>query len=156
MIGMGFAMVSAGAITDIQGIYPIIIGANIGTCVTGLLGSIGTTIEARRVAIGHLLFNIVSSALAVCGAGPHQPRGLSRQAPVRQLSVAQCRRSILLRCALSTGTAPTATEQDAPSTIMATAKHRRGWRLRRRGPTSARARCRCIECLWWSSGCLAT
>ena len=68
VIGMGFAMISAGAITDIQGIYPIIIGANIGTCVTGLLGSIGTTIEARRVAIAHLLFNIISTALAVAAA----------------------------------------------------------------------------------------
>ncbi|MCK5676130.1 MAG: Na/Pi cotransporter family protein [Verrucomicrobia bacterium] len=68
VIGMGFAMVSAGAITDLQGIYPMIIGANIGTCVTGLLGSIGTTIEARRVAIGHLLFNIASTALAVATA----------------------------------------------------------------------------------------
>jgi len=68
VIGMGFAMVSAGAITDLQGIYPMIIGANIGTCVTGLLGSIGTTIEARRVAIAHLLFNIASTALAVLAA----------------------------------------------------------------------------------------
>ncbi|MEN8255904.1 MAG: Na/Pi symporter, partial [Verrucomicrobiota bacterium] len=68
VIGMGFAMVSAGAITDLQGIYPIIIGANIGTCVTGLLGSIGTTIEARRVAVAHLLFNIASTALAVLAA----------------------------------------------------------------------------------------
>jgi len=68
VIGMGFAMVSAGAITDLQGIYPIIIGANIGTCVTGLLGSIGTTIEARRIAIGHLLFNIISTVLAVFAA----------------------------------------------------------------------------------------
>jgi len=68
VIGMGFAMIAAGAITDIQGIYPIIIGANIGTCVTGLLGSIGTTIEARRVAIGHLLFNIVSTVLAIVAA----------------------------------------------------------------------------------------
>ena len=68
VIGMGFALISAGAITDLQGIYPIIIGANIGTCVTGLFGSIGTTIEAKRVAIGHLLFNIISTALAVAAA----------------------------------------------------------------------------------------
>lgn len=68
VIGMGFAMVSAGAITDLQGIYPMIIGANIGTCVTGLLGSIGTTIEARRVAIAHLLFNMISTALAIAAA----------------------------------------------------------------------------------------
>jgi len=68
VIGMGFAMVSAGAITDLQGIYPILIGANIGTCVTGLLGSIGTTIDARRIAIGHLLFNIISTVLAIAAA----------------------------------------------------------------------------------------
>lgn len=68
VIGMGFAMVSGGAITDLQGIYPIIIGANIGTCVTGLLASIGTTIEARRIAIAHLLFNLISTALAVAAA----------------------------------------------------------------------------------------
>jgi len=68
VIGMGFALVSAGAITDLPGIYPIIIGANIGTGMTGLLGSLGTTIEARRVAIGHLLFNLISTALAMAAA----------------------------------------------------------------------------------------
>jgi phosphate:Na+ symporter len=68
VIGMGFAMISAGAITDLQGIYPLIIGANIGTCVTGLLGSIGTTIAARRVAIAHLVFNIISTAMALFAA----------------------------------------------------------------------------------------
>lgn len=68
VIGMGFAMVSAGAITDFAGIYPIIIGANIGTGVTGLLASIGTTIAARRIAIAHLLFNIVSTLLAILAA----------------------------------------------------------------------------------------
>lgn len=45
VIGMGFAMVYAGAITDLEGTYPLIIGANIGTCVTGLLGSVGDHIE---------------------------------------------------------------------------------------------------------------
>lgn len=68
VIGMGFAMISAGAITDLEGIYPLIIGANIGTCVTGLLGSIGTTIAARRVALAHLLFNIISTVMALIAA----------------------------------------------------------------------------------------
>jgi phosphate:Na+ symporter len=68
VIGMGFAMISAGAIIDFEGIYPIIIGANVGTCVTGLLGSIGTTIDARRAAIVHLLFNLISTALAIAAA----------------------------------------------------------------------------------------
>jgi phosphate:Na+ symporter len=68
VIGMGFALVSAGAITEFEGIFPILIGANIGTCVTGLLGSIGTTIDARRAAIVHLIFNLVSTAAAIAAA----------------------------------------------------------------------------------------
>jgi phosphate:Na+ symporter len=65
---MGFALVSAGAITEFSGIYPIIIGANIGTCVTGLLSSIGTSIDARRIALAHLGFNIISTTLAIASA----------------------------------------------------------------------------------------
>jgi phosphate:Na+ symporter len=65
VIGMGFAMISAGAITEFEGIYPIIIGANVGTCVTGMLGSIGTTIDARRAAIVHLCFNLISTAMGM-------------------------------------------------------------------------------------------
>ena len=68
VIGMGFAMISAGAISDLSGIYPIIIGANIGTCVTGLIGSIGTSIEARRIALAHLTFNVLSTTLALFAA----------------------------------------------------------------------------------------
>jgi phosphate:Na+ symporter len=68
VIGMGFALISAGAITNLAGIYPVIIGANIGTCVTGLLGSIGTTTDARRAAIAHLLFNVTSTLLALAAA----------------------------------------------------------------------------------------
>ncbi|MDT8389653.1 MAG: Na/Pi cotransporter family protein [Lentisphaeria bacterium] len=68
VIGMGFALVSAGAITSFEGIFPIIIGANIGTCVTGLLASVGTTISARRIAVAHLLFNVISTGLAMAAA----------------------------------------------------------------------------------------
>ncbi|QHI69311.1 Na/Pi cotransporter family protein [Tichowtungia aerotolerans] len=68
VIGMTFALIEAGVITDLPGAFPIIIGANIGTCVTALLGSIGTHIEARRSAISHLLFNIFSTAVAAAAA----------------------------------------------------------------------------------------
>lgn len=68
VIGMGFAMISAGAITEFEGIFPIIIGANVGTCVTGLLGSIGTTVDARRAAIVHLVFNLISTTLAIAAS----------------------------------------------------------------------------------------
>ena len=68
VIGMTFALIEAGVITDLSGAFPIIIGANIGTCVTALLGSIGTHIDARRSAISHLLFNLFSTAVAAVAA----------------------------------------------------------------------------------------
>lgn len=41
----------------------IILGQNIGTCVTALLSSIGTSKNAKRVAVVHLYFNIFGSVL---------------------------------------------------------------------------------------------
>ena len=42
---------------------PIILGQNIGTCVTALMGAIGANRNARRTAMVHLLFNVVGVAL---------------------------------------------------------------------------------------------
>ncbi|MBP7830967.1 MAG: Na/Pi cotransporter family protein [Kiritimatiellae bacterium] len=67
-IAMVFAMISAGIITRLEQAYPIIVGANIGTCMTALLGSIGTGVEARRSAISHLAFNIFSGFFGVLTA----------------------------------------------------------------------------------------
>ena len=52
---------------------PIILGQNIGTCVTALMGSIGANRNARRTAMVHLLFNVVGVAIFVVvfyGLGP--------------------------------------------------------------------------------------
>ena len=38
---------------------PIIMGQNIGTCVTALLSSVGTSKNARRAAVVHLMFNVI-------------------------------------------------------------------------------------------------
>lgn len=38
---------------------PIIMGQNIGTCVTALLSSVGTNKNAKRAAVVHLMFNII-------------------------------------------------------------------------------------------------
>lgn len=67
-IGMVFAMIHAGIITDLSGAYPVILGANIGTCMTAILGCIGTNIEARRSAASHLFFNLYSAAFGVLTA----------------------------------------------------------------------------------------
>ena len=41
---------------------PIIMGQNIGTCVTALLSSVGANKNARRAAVVHLLFNVIGVA----------------------------------------------------------------------------------------------
>lgn len=42
---------------------PIIMGQNIGTCVTAVIGSVGANKDAKRVAAVHLCFNIIGSTL---------------------------------------------------------------------------------------------
>ncbi len=42
---------------------PIILGQNIGTCVTAMMGSIGANRNARRTAMVHLLFNVVGAVM---------------------------------------------------------------------------------------------
>jgi len=44
-------------------VYYIIIGSNIGTCVTALLSSIGATTNAKRAAVIHFLFNFFGAIL---------------------------------------------------------------------------------------------
>ena len=67
-IGACFALISAGVFTELQQVYPLVLGAHIGTCTTALLGSIGTDINARRAAFAHLVFNLFGVALAVVAA----------------------------------------------------------------------------------------
>jgi len=42
---------------------PIIMGQNIGTCVTALLSSVGANKNARRAAVVHLMFNVIGVAV---------------------------------------------------------------------------------------------
>ncbi|MBQ8164079.1 MAG: Na/Pi cotransporter family protein [Clostridia bacterium] len=42
---------------------PIIMGQNIGTCVTALISSVGANKNAKRVAVVHLSFNIIGTAI---------------------------------------------------------------------------------------------
>lgn len=56
--GIVIVLAQQGLLTIDAGI-PMILGANIGTCVTAGLASIGTTREAKRVALAHVLFNTI-------------------------------------------------------------------------------------------------
>ncbi len=61
-VGILQSLCSTGAVTFGSAI-PVILGQNIGTCVTALLGSVGANKNARRTAMVHLYFNIVGSLL---------------------------------------------------------------------------------------------
>lgn len=61
-VGILQALSSTGQVTYGAAI-PIIMGQNIGTCVTCLLSSIGTNKNARRAAVVHLLFNTIGTVV---------------------------------------------------------------------------------------------
>ncbi|MCR4562146.1 MAG: Na/Pi cotransporter family protein, partial [Bacilli bacterium] len=58
MTGLIIVMVSSGAMDLGSGLF-IILGANIGTCVTALLSTIGTNTNAKRTGLIHLIFNLI-------------------------------------------------------------------------------------------------
>jgi len=61
-VGILQALASTGQVSYGAAI-PIIMGQNIGTCVTALLSSIGTTKNAKRAALVHLSFNIIGTVV---------------------------------------------------------------------------------------------
>lgn len=61
-VGILQALSTTGAITYSAAI-PIILGQNIGTCITAFLSSIGGTKNARRTAMIHFYFNMIGSVI---------------------------------------------------------------------------------------------
>lgn len=61
-VGILQALSSTGAVTFGSAI-PIIMGQNIGTCVTALISSVGANKNARRTAVVHLSFNIIGTVI---------------------------------------------------------------------------------------------
>ncbi len=60
--GIVITLASSGSISLEAGI-PLILGANIGTCVTALLAGLNASRDAKRVAIGHVTFNVIGVLL---------------------------------------------------------------------------------------------
>ena len=60
--GIVITLASGGSITLEAGI-PLIFGANIGTCITALLAGLNASRDAKRVAIGHVTFNVIGVLL---------------------------------------------------------------------------------------------
>lgn len=61
-VGILQALASTGAVTYGSAI-PIIMGQNIGTCVTAMLSGIGASKNAKRAALVHLYFNIIGTVI---------------------------------------------------------------------------------------------
>ena len=61
-VGILQALCAAGTIPYAAAI-PIILGQNIGTCITALLSSIGASTNGRRAAFIHLYFNLIGTAI---------------------------------------------------------------------------------------------
>ena len=51
---------------------PLILGTNIGTCITAILASIGTNLTARRTAVAHVLFNTMGALVFLVFLGPFE------------------------------------------------------------------------------------
>lgn len=61
-VGILQALCATGAVS-FNVALPIIMGQNIGTCVTALLSSVGATKNAKRAAMVHLYFNVIGTAI---------------------------------------------------------------------------------------------
>ena len=61
-VGILQALASSGVIGLSQAVY-VLFGQNIGTCITAVLASIGTSRSAKRTTIIHLMFNIIGTII---------------------------------------------------------------------------------------------
>lgn len=61
-VGILQALCNTGAVT-VGTALPIIMGQNIGTCITAIISSIGTSKNAKRAACVHLYFNLVGTSV---------------------------------------------------------------------------------------------
>lgn len=68
VIGMAFVLAGTGVLGNLAQTYPIVLGAHIGTTITALLASIGTSAGARATAIANTLFNVFNAVLGIAGA----------------------------------------------------------------------------------------
>jgi len=67
--GVIIAMTVEGLIS-FHSAVPLILGTNIGTCITAVLAGIGANIAARRAAVAHVVFNVVGVILVMIFLAP--------------------------------------------------------------------------------------
>ncbi|MDD2999234.1 MAG: Na/Pi cotransporter family protein [Candidatus Riflebacteria bacterium] len=69
-VGLTMSLIGTGAFGNepfaaLAAAVPIILGDNIGTCITAILASIGTSKNAQRAALAHTLFNVIGTLLVL-------------------------------------------------------------------------------------------
>ena len=64
-MGILFTLSATGVLTHVSQAIPMIVGAQVGTCITALISSIGTSSDARRGARAHLYFNVIAGGIAI-------------------------------------------------------------------------------------------
>ena len=67
-IGILIAMASQGLI-PLEGAIPVLLGDNIGTCITAIMAAWRANATAKRVALAHVLFNLIGSIIFVTFMG---------------------------------------------------------------------------------------
>ena len=65
-VGILQALCVTGAVS-FSSALPIIMGQNIGTCVTAMISSVGASKNARRTALVHLYFNVIGTIIFILG-----------------------------------------------------------------------------------------
>jgi len=100
-VGILQALSSTGAVS-LGAAIPIIMGQNIGTCITALMSSVGTNKNARRAALVHLSFNVLGTIVwlmvFVIVKAAFEPALLT--APANQFNIAVCHSVFNMACTL--------------------------------------------------------
>ena len=66
---LGITALAAGQITY-ENSLAIAIGSNMGTTVTALIGSMGSNVAGKRLALAHLIFNVITGVIAIIFISP--------------------------------------------------------------------------------------
>ncbi len=67
-IGVLIAIANQGLI-PLESAIPVLLGDNIGTCITAVLASLRANITAKRVALAHVMFNLIGSIIFISFMG---------------------------------------------------------------------------------------
>jgi len=69
VVGILIAMASQGLL-PLEGTIPVLLGSNIGTCFTAVLAALNANTTAKRVAMAHVMFNVIGSVLFILALHP--------------------------------------------------------------------------------------